>query len=221
MNRSSQLLFLALPCAAFAPRAKNRPFECGFYASDSSHVYRYYQNILQYIETMPGERVVSIGAQNGNMEVQLAFFRPGIAWTVQDINAGCLNETEFGKVKSYYEELFHRKINGTFSLVLGTEDSTRLPTAAYDRVLLLNTYHELNEPALMLRDIHRVLRPGGRLVLMERIATKPEQKRKDCNHLMPVESTLLSDLEQAGFRLAHKAAASGKHAPTFYVLERD
>ncbi len=213
------LLLLFWACSAFAPRPQNRPFNCGFYASDTAAVYEYYQNTLQYIQTQPGEKVVSIGAMNGNMEVQLAFFRPGISWTVQDIDARCLNESEVGRVKAYYETLMDRKIDGSFAIVLGTEDSTRLATAAYDRVLLLNTYHELDHKETMLRDIHRVLRPGGRLVLMERTAAKPGRKRKDCGHLMPVESVLLGELEQSGFRLVSKQTPPKKDAPMFYTLE--
>ncbi|RYD52650.1 MAG: methyltransferase domain-containing protein [Sphingobacteriales bacterium] len=219
MNHTVLLLAL-LACAAFSPRDKNRPFDCGFYVSDSSQVHSVYRKTLQYIETAPGERIASIGAQNGIFEVELSFFRPGIVWTVQDINPRCLNEVEFGKVKRYYEELMSRKLADSFSLVLGTEDSTRLASGAYDRVLLLNTYHELSDKATVLREIHRVLRAGGRLVVMERMASKPGKIRKDCGHLMPLEGDLLADLERAGFRNVNKSVTHDRWPRTFYTFER-
>ncbi len=220
MNRIVLVVAL-LVCAAFSPSEdKKAPFDCGFYGTDSSHVHNAYRKTLQYIETAPGERIASIGAQNGLFEVELAFFRPSIRWTIQDINPRCLNDEEFGKVKRYYEELMNRKLNDSFALVLGTETDTRLASNAYDRVLLLNTYHELSDKATVLRDIHRVLRAGGRLVVMERMASKPGKVRKDCGHLMPVEDDLVGDLERAGFRKAHKAVTPDRWPRTFYTFER-
>jgi predicted methyltransferase len=113
-----------------------------------------------------------------------------------------------------------RKLTDSFSLVLGIEDSTRLASGAYDRVLLMNTYHELSDKATVLRDIHRVLRAGGRLVVMERMASKPGKTRKDCGHLMPVEDDLLADLERAGFRNVNKAVTPDRWPRTFYTFER-
>lgn len=215
------LLSLFFACTAFAPHPKRRPFNCGYYVSDTAAVYKFYQKSLQYIEVKTGEKVVSIGAQNGTMEVQLSFFRPGISWTLQDINARCLNDTEFAKVRGYYEGLFGRKTDGAFSLVLGAEDSTHLPTDAFDRVLLLNTYHELTNKATMLREIRRVLHPGGRLVLSEMVAGKAGEKRKDCGHFKPVEEELLAELKQGGFSLVSKTTSATKRPITFYVLKRN
>src|SRR4029077_7356520 len=57
--------------------------------------------------------------------------------------------------------------------VLGTYDDPRLPENALDLVILVDVYHEFNEPQKMLRRIRGSLRPGGRLVLLEYRAEDP------------------------------------------------
>jgi ubiquinone/menaquinone biosynthesis C-methylase UbiE len=51
--------------------------------------------------------------------------------------------------------------------ILGTETDPKLPAASVDLVLMVDVYHELSRPQEMLRALKRVLRPDGRLVLIE------------------------------------------------------
>ena len=60
------------------------------------------------------------------------------------------------------------------SAVLGTQDDPRLPLDALDLVLMVDVYHELSQPQLMLRHIRASLKPGGRLVLLEYRKEDPE-----------------------------------------------
>ena len=52
--------------------------------------------------------------------------------------------------------------------ILGEENNPHLPIGAVDVVLICNTYHEFNNPELMLNHVFRSLRPGGRLVVVDR-----------------------------------------------------
>lgn len=51
--------------------------------------------------------------------------------------------------------------------VLGTMDDPRLPANAIDLILMVDVYHELQQPQLMLRHMHDSLKADGRLVLLE------------------------------------------------------
>ena len=52
--------------------------------------------------------------------------------------------------------------------ILGEPDDPHLPTASVDAVLVLNTYHELRHAAVILDELFRSLKPGGRLVIVDR-----------------------------------------------------
>jgi SAM-dependent methyltransferase len=51
--------------------------------------------------------------------------------------------------------------------VLGTETDPKLPPAKVDLILLVDVYHEFDQPFEMTQAMTRALRPGGRLVLVE------------------------------------------------------
>jgi ubiquinone/menaquinone biosynthesis C-methylase UbiE len=53
-------------------------------------------------------------------------------------------------------------------MILGDVDDPHLPANAADAVLIANTYHELANRQRMLEQVELCLRPGGRLVIVDR-----------------------------------------------------
>lgn len=51
--------------------------------------------------------------------------------------------------------------------ILGTPDDPRLPPGALDAVLMVNVYHELEDPVALLRNVARALAPKGRLGIVD------------------------------------------------------
>ncbi len=58
--------------------------------------------------------------------------------------------------------------------ILGSIDDPKLPAQGVDAVLLVDTYHEFSHPFEMMHGIHKGLRPGGRLFLVEYRGEDPE-----------------------------------------------
>jgi ubiquinone/menaquinone biosynthesis C-methylase UbiE len=56
---------------------------------------------------------------------------------------------------------------GNVTFVKGTETDPKLPEAALDIVLALDVYHHFDYPDRMLAAIHKALKPGGKLVVVE------------------------------------------------------
>jgi predicted methyltransferase len=52
--------------------------------------------------------------------------------------------------------------------IRGEIDDPRLPAGFADAVLIANTYHELTEPKPILRHLAESLKPGGRVVILDR-----------------------------------------------------
>jgi SAM-dependent methyltransferase len=52
-------------------------------------------------------------------------------------------------------------------VVLGGDDDPKLSRAAFDAILVSNTYHEFTQPGAMLKHLCDALKPGGVLVIVE------------------------------------------------------
>lgn len=85
--------------------------------------------------------------------------------------------------------------------IKGDYDNPKLPVNTLDAVIILDTYHEMDDHDKILQHIKSALKPGGRLVLCEAIAesrravTRQEQERK---HELSINFAL-ADLQAAGF----------------------
>jgi len=106
-----------------------------------------------------GSVVADIGAGGGWFTVRLAR-RVGTSGTVfaEDIQRQMLEATTRRVAR---EGL--RNVRG----VLGTAEDPRLPAGALDAALIVDTYHEFDDPEALLRNIAKALRPQGRVGIVD------------------------------------------------------
>jgi SAM-dependent methyltransferase len=181
-----------------------KPYTCGFPVYDMKVAQANYQASSQYFRCQPGEVIASVGASNGYIEVQISLWVDSLQWFLQDIDSVCL--FEFPRVKQHFEKLSRKSISGSFSLVLGNYQETKLPTYTFDRILLSNVYHELSDRLLIMKDVFSKLKPGGVVVIMERMGSRRGQRHKDCGHLKLFEPDFIREMEAFSFRLLKKEA---------------
>ena len=203
-------------CSILFGQQNDRPYKCGFYSKNIGELRQNYDNYGKYCNVKPTENVASIGASNGYAEVQISVFTDSINWTIQDIDTNCLNQNEFDNVLRYHEKLKGGPIIGQFVLVQGQEKKTNLKRDFYDRILLLNVYHELSEKEIIISDIKGALKKNGFLIIAEKMATKPGQHRSDCGKLKPFEPSLINDLKRYKFNLINKVVANEKTMLIYY-----
>ena len=87
----------------------------------------------------------------------------------------------------------------------GRVDDPYLPPGAVDAVLIANTFHELSDPPAILAAVFRALKPGGRLVILDR-GPRGEAHESDTpsiDHELPL-AVAEPPLAQAGFRITRR-----------------
>ena len=218
MNKLLLLIILLTNAAASIAQKSSKPYSCGFYDRDTAQLRKTFETNLKYWEVQKGETVASIGSGNGNLEVRCSIFIDSISWTLQEIDSSCLNKIEFDKVLNYYQTLSNKKAIGNFNLVIGNETSTNLPTNFYDRVLLINVYHELTKQKEIIAEIYKILKSNGKLVIMERVANRKGKKRGDCPHIMTYEPDFLQLLREQKFTLKSNKKV---HNLNYYIFEKE
>jgi ubiquinone/menaquinone biosynthesis C-methylase UbiE len=84
--------------------------------------------------------------------------------------------------------------------VLGTETDLKLPAGTFDWVLLVDVYHELQQPEVMLQEIREALKPNGRVALVEYRLEGSSASHISLEHRMSVEQ-VTAEWTAAGFLL--------------------
>jgi hypothetical protein len=85
--------------------------------------------------------------------------------------------------------------------VQGEPADPRLPAGSVDWILLVDVYHELEQPAEMLARMREALAPGGRVALLEYRAEDATGEHIRAQHRMSVRQ-VLAEWGAAGFQLA-------------------
>ncbi len=83
--------------------------------------------------------------------------------------------------------------------VLCKEDSVELPDASIDLAFVCDTYHHFEYPASTLASIHRALRPGGRLVVVDFIRIPGRTPQWVLDHVRAGEEVFTAEIVAAGF----------------------
>jgi len=151
-----------------------------------------------------GATVADIGAGSGYMTEKLAK-------RVGPMGKVYATDIQQGMIDLLSKRIAKRKLTNV-TPVLSTQDDPRLPADAVDLVIMVDVYHELSQPQLMLRHIRASLKPGGRLVLLEYRKEDPNVPIRP-EHKMSVAEAKL-EVEAEGFKLT----ATNEDLPRQHIL---
>ncbi len=84
--------------------------------------------------------------------------------------------------------------------IVNSERSVDLPPAAIDLAFSVDTYHHFEYPQDMLASIHRALRPGGRLIVID-FRKHEHASNWVKGHVRADRHSVIDEISAAGFRL--------------------
>ena len=146
---------------------------------------------VDVLKLQKGATVADIGAGSGYMTERMSK-------KVGPMGKVYATDIQQGMIDLLNKRIARRKLTNV-TPVLSLQDDPRLPIEAIDLVLMVDVYHELSQPQLMLRHIRASLKPGGRLALVEYRKEDPNVPIKP-EHKMSVAEAKL-EVEAEGFKL--------------------
>ncbi len=150
------------------------------------------EGALDAIGIRPGMSVADIGAGTG-------YFTLRIARRVGPGGKVYANDLQPEMLRRLRENADRARLTN-IETVIGGETDPKLPKGQMDVVLLVDVYHEFSRPQLMLEQIRQLLKPDGRLVLLEYRKEDPSVPIR-LEHKMSVEE-VKTELEAEGFVLS-------------------
>jgi predicted methyltransferase len=195
---------LAVCCPALAQDKSvrpgiNKPFEnpdvkeyVGKFETESREVYAKRQEIVRACGLKPGMAVADVGAGTG-LFTRLFAREVGPAGKVYAVDIA-------PKFVEHVEKTCKGAGLANVRGVVCTPTSVELPESSVDLVFICDTYHHFEFPQRTLASIHRALRPGGRLVLVDFQRIPGKSSVWILFHVRAGQEVFVKEIEAAGFK---------------------
>lgn len=158
--------------------------------------------IAELIGLQPGMHLADVGAGAGEFSEELARRLEGSG----HVYASEVDDGELIKIRERLEE----SELANMTVVEGATDDTNLPEACCEVLLLRYVFHHMSNPEEMRSSLHRSLRPGGLLLVIE---------RDEPGHGITADE-LIDDLQRDGFEVVSRHPEWGEHDGNYGVLFR-
>jgi predicted methyltransferase len=149
-------------------------------------------DVLRALDLRPGNSAVDLGSGAGYFALKLS---PAVG------RQGQVLAVDLRKLSLFF--LWTRALlrgQHNVQVIIGEENDPHLPIGAVDAVLICNTYHEFSHPELILGLVFRSLRPGGRLVVVDR---SPRSTESQHSHEVPL-AVVKGKLGTEGFEIVNQ-----------------
>jgi ubiquinone/menaquinone biosynthesis C-methylase UbiE len=186
-RQSSWLLLCALLAVGFQPtevqaQRRNR--------DDWQRV----PDVMTALAIGEGSRVADVGAGSGYFTGHLAR-EVGASGRVFAVD---ISERALTQLRQLVEDEGLDNVE----VVRGEIDDPKLQDESLDAVLTVDAYHEMTEYEAMLSAMYRALKPGGRLVILDLVASNPSQSRDQQMRSHELSIDLVEqEVREAGFEV--------------------
>jgi len=160
--------------------------------------------VFDLADVQEGDKVADIGCHEGFLSVRLSK-RVGESGAVYAV------DVREDRLEDLKENLEDRNIKNV-EVVLGQYDNPKLPIETLDAVIVMDTYHEIDDNMKVLGHIYASLKPGGRILLLEKLKDHAKGKSR----VEQVDSHTLAskyvkkELQHAGFQITRLISDFGK-----------
>jgi ubiquinone/menaquinone biosynthesis C-methylase UbiE len=146
------------------------------------------QKVIETIGVKPGMVIGEVGAGTGRVTVWLAVaVGPTGKIYANDIDGSALDHLEKRCAKEGLTNV---------TTILGTVEDPRLPRGALDIAFMTNTYHHLDKPVELVRNLLPALKENGILAIVERDKDRSVHKDEATSR-----KDFITQMDRAGFEV--------------------
>jgi ubiquinone/menaquinone biosynthesis C-methylase UbiE len=161
------------------------------FETESREIFHLRKEIVAALDLKPGMSVADIGAGTGLFTLP---FAAGVG------EQGQVYAVEIAK--NFLEHIRARANQANVpqvKTILGTEKSVELPEASIDLAFICDVYHHFEFPMASLASLHRAIKPGGQLVLIDFKRIPGESSDFILGHVRAGQEVFEAEVIAAGF----------------------
>lgn len=169
------------------------------------------QMVAETIGFRPGDTIADIGTADGWFAAALSMYSDSLVFYLEDVDTTLWNRQRFDAARNRFSLLSKTHRSHEYHYVKGTATSTKLPPGKFHTVLIIDTFHHFTNPGEMLSDAVALLRPGGKIAILEALARRPGDIHHGCGSRIFSESEIVARMKSHGMELSrtrfiHKVA---------------
>ena len=166
------------------------------FSGESREVFTAREEVIATIGLEPGQTVADIGAGTG-IYTRLFAREVGAEGEVLAVDIA-------PNFLSYIDNWAKEESLDQITTILGDDQTPNLPENSVDVIFSSDTYHHFEYPITMVAEMHKALRDGGEMIVVDYERT-PERAQ----HVRAQKSSVIVEIESAGFRLVSEEHISG------------
>ena len=180
---------------------------------ESREVYLNRDKILDACDIGKGDRVADIGAGTG---LFTRMFSKAVG------NKGWVYAVDIAPrfIQHINKEATKSKLNNITG-VLCAENSINLPPNSVDVVFICDTYHHFEYPKSTLASIHRALKKGGHMIVIDFERIPGKTRAWTMNHVRAGKGVFSAEIKDAGFELVKEEEIDGFKENYFLKFKKD
>ncbi len=182
------------------------------FEGESREIFAHRAKIARAVGLQKGQAVADIGAGTG-LFVEMFAKDVGTGGKVYAVDIA-------EKFVAHIDERAKRHHLSHVEGVLCTDRDAKLPEASVDAIFVCDTYHHFEYPAATLASLHRALRPGGQLVVIDFERIPGQSRPWLLGHVRAGKSVFRSEIEAAGFELEEEVEIPGLKENYFLRFRR-
>ncbi|MFO0879853.1 MAG: DUF1549 domain-containing protein [Gemmataceae bacterium] len=173
----------------------------GSFEGESREIFTSRKEILAACQLKPGQAVGDIGAGTG-LFTRLFATAVGPKGKVYAVDIA-------PKFLDHIKKTAAEAKLTNVETVKCSQTSCELPPASVDVVFVCDTYHHFEFPFRTLATIHKALRPGGRLIIVDFHRIPGKSREWTLNHVRAGQDVVTREITSSGFKLAGEEKVKG------------
>jgi len=162
------------------------------FEGESREIFEKRNETLKACELKPGQSVADIGAGTG-LYTRLFAKSVGEKGKVYAVD---ISQKFLDHIQQTAEKLELKNIK----TVLGKDVSPELPAQSVDVAFICDTYHHFEFPYKIMAEIHKAIKPGGKLIVIDFIRIPGQSREWVLNHVRAGQDQVEKEIIKSGFK---------------------
>jgi ubiquinone/menaquinone biosynthesis C-methylase UbiE len=143
-----------------------------FYVNDNDSFIQAQKNLTDYcislLDTLKGKEVIEVGCGNGIQSLYINSKHNPLKITGIDLNKANIEIAESERILA--------KMDNVCFLVDNAQNLTSIPSTSVDVLLNIESAFHYPDKSAFLKEVHRVLRPGGQFLIADILSTRKKRE---------------------------------------------